>query len=406
MSKKLIILLTVFIDVLGIGIIIPVLPFYVESFGASAFTVTLLFAVFSFFAFFSAPLLGALSDKIGRRPVLIISIFSTAIGWLVFAAANSIFFLFLGRIIDGLAAGNFPIAQGYLLDIAKNEKEKTTNLGYIGAIFGVGLIIGPLIGGFLSAISLDFPFWFVGGLAALNFILAIRNLPETNINRDVNKKIELNPFKPLFQFFQNSKLRPGIIAWFLFGLSLASQQSTFSLYLNSEYNFNSIMVGLVTAAMGLILIFNQAFALKKIWLKYFKEEKLIIYLMLVLAIGFFFMGITYLWIFIIGILMIALAQSILRAVMTSQIAKKGDAKEQGLILGILNSVMSLSMIAGPLLAGALFGIKSNLPFLAASIFGLAAFVILLYDCRQNTCQDSTLKEDELIIEEQRVDLIS
>lgn len=406
MSKKLIILLTVFIDVLGIGIIIPVLPFYVESLGASAFTVTLLFAVFSFFSFFSAPLLGAWSDKVGRRPVLIISILSTAIGWLVFAAANSVFFLFLGRIIDGLAAGNFPIAQGYLLDIAKDEKEKTTNLGLIGAIFGVGLIIGPLIGGFLSSISVSFPFWFVGGLATLNFILAFKNLPETNVNRNINKKIELNPFKPLGRAFKNIKLRPGIIALFLFGLALASQQSTFSLFLDQEYNFTSIMVGFMTAGMGLVVIFNQAFALKKVWLKYFREENIVVWLMLLLSIGFFLMGITYLWVFIVGILVIALAQSVLRAVMTSQIAKKGETGEQGLILGVLNSVMSLSMIIGPLLAGFLFGLQTNLPFLAASFFGAAAFLILLIDCRRNNCQVSSIAEEEFIIAEQKVDLIS
>ena len=145
MNKKSIILLTVLIDVLGIGIIIPVLPFYVESFGASAFIVTMLFAVFSLFSFFSAPLLGAWSDRIGRRPVLIVSIASTALGWLVFAAATSIYWLFIGRIIDGLAAGNFPIAQSYLVDIAKTGKERTTNLGLIGAVFGIGLIVGPLL---------------------------------------------------------------------------------------------------------------------------------------------------------------------------------------------------------------------------------------------------------------------
>ncbi len=406
MSKKLIILLTVLIDVLGIGIIIPVLPFYVESFGASAFTVTLLFAIFSFFSFFSGPLLGALSDKIGRRPVLIISILSTAIGWLVFAVAGNIFFLFLGRIIDGLAAGNFPIAQSYLLDIAKDEKEKTTNLGLIGAIFGIGLVVGPVIGGALSSISLSFPFYFVGALAFVNFLMAIKNLPETNKNLDHSKKLDLNPFRPLIKSFKNHNLQLGFIAWFLFGLALASQQSIFSLYLNAEFNFTALMVGLTMAGMGIVLIINQVFLLKPIWLKHFKEETLIIWLMMALAIGFFLMGIISFFILVIGMIFISVAQSVLRAVMTSQIAKKGEAGEQGMILGVLGSVMSLSMIVGPLIAGALFGIKTNLPFLASGLFAIMAFIILLFDCRRNNCHHSELAADELIIEEQKLELIN
>lgn len=162
-KQKLIILFTVFVDVIGIGVIIPILPFYVESFGASPLMVGLLFGVYSFFSFFSGPLLGSFSDRRGRRPVLIISILSSAIGWLVFASAKSIFFLFLGRIIDGLAVGNFSTAQSYLSDIAKNDKERTTNLGLVGAIFGIGFIIGPMLGGFLGSISETLPFWFVGG---------------------------------------------------------------------------------------------------------------------------------------------------------------------------------------------------------------------------------------------------
>lgn len=404
MNRKIIILLTVFIDVLGIGIIIPVLPFYVESFGTSPFTVTMLFAVFSFFSFFSAPFLGALSDRIGRRPVLIISILSTAVGWSIFAAASSVIWLFVGRIIDGAAAGNFPIAQSYLLDIAKDDKERTTNLGLIGAIFGIGFIVGPLIGGLLSAISLDFPFWFVGGLATLNFILAIFNLPETNVHKVADKKIELNPFRPLWKSLKNSSLRPGFIAWFLFGLALASQQSTFSLYLSQVFNFTSTMVGFVMAGMGLILVFNQGFALKKIWLKYFKEESLALWLTVVMTIGLAMMGISFLFIFVIGILLISIAQSVLRAVLTSQVVKKGDRSNQGTVLGVLNSVMSLSMIIGPILAGWLFGIRANFPFLAGAFFSLVTFMILFIDNRRKAALRSELDTDDIILEEQKMEL--
>ncbi len=156
--------MTVLIDVLGLGIIIPVLPFYVESFGVSAVTLTLLYSVYALFSFVSGPFLGALSDRIGRRPVLIASILSTAAGWFVFASAHAVWVLFLGRIIDGMAAGNLPITQSYLVDIARNDRERTTNLGIIGSIFGIGFIIGPALGGALSSIWHPLPFFFVGGL--------------------------------------------------------------------------------------------------------------------------------------------------------------------------------------------------------------------------------------------------
>lgn len=172
-KEKLIIIFTVLVDVIGFGIVIPILPFYVTGFGASATIVTLLFASFSFFAFFSSPLLGAVSDRIGRRPVLILSITSTAIGWFVFAGATSIPILFLGRIVDGAAAGNFSIAQSYLVDISENEEERTVNLGLIGAMFGIGFMLGPIIGGALAKVSHATPFWFAGGLATLNAIAVV-----------------------------------------------------------------------------------------------------------------------------------------------------------------------------------------------------------------------------------------
>jgi len=183
-KSKITIVFTVLVDILGFGIVIPILPFYVTSFGASPLTVTMLFSAFAFFAFLSSPFLGALSDKMGRRPVLLASIASTAIGWFVFASATSIPLLFLGRIIDGAAAGNFTVAQSAIVDLSKDEKDRSANLGIIGATFGIGFMVGPFLGGFLSTVSHSFPFWVAGGLACLNTMMAYFFLPETHTHRD------------------------------------------------------------------------------------------------------------------------------------------------------------------------------------------------------------------------------
>jgi DHA1 family tetracycline resistance protein-like MFS transporter len=377
-KEKIIIILTVFIDVLGLGIIIPILPFYVESFGVSAFTVTALFSVFSLFSFISAPMLGALSDKIGRRPVLILSIASTAAGWFVFASAQAVWILFLGRIIDGMAAGNFPIAQSYLVDIAGSEKERTANLGMIGAVFGIGFIVGPVIGAALSTVSPAFPFYFVGALATLNMIGAFFFLPETHKNLDGKKRISLNPFSPLLRAVRDKLLRSRYAAWFLFGIAIAGMQSVLALYLNDVYGFDSKAVGMIFTAMGIIMVFNQGFLLRHFWLKKFKESFLEVWIFLFYAVGFFIVAVPFKILFLFGMLIGALAQSTLRVVMSSRSAGIAGEKRRGEVLGIMASVLSLSMIGGPLLAGFLFGIKPFFPFLVSAAALLAAFFVMKY----------------------------
>lgn len=378
MDKKFIIITTVFIDVLGMGIIIPTLPFYVESFGVSAFVVTLLFCVFSLFSFFSAPFLGALSDKIGRRPVMIISICSTALGWLVFASAKNIWFLFLGRTIDGMAAGNFSTAQSYLTDIAKNEKERTKNLGLIGATFGVALIIGPALGGILSQISKTFPFWFVGGLACLNAINAYFNLPESHLNKNKNYKISLNPFSPIIKILKNKKILPGFLVWFLFGLAIAMQQAIFALYLGKIFSLGPFASGIFMTGVGVIIILNQGFLLHKFWLNKFKEKELEIFMMAVFSLCFFLLSFSSLWIFILGLIGITFGQSILRVVITSQIVGNSPEK-RGEIFGATASIMSLAMIIGPFLAGTLFVSHEKLPFIFSGILALISLAILYFN---------------------------
>jgi len=378
MNKKFIILATVFVDVLGMGIIIPTLPFYVESFGVSAFTVTMLFCIFAFFSFFSAPILGSLSDKYGRRPVMIASIFSTAIGWLVFASATNLWLLFLGRTIDGLAAGNFSTAQGIMTDIAKDEKERTKNLGMMGAVFGIAFIIGPAIGGLLSNISPTFPFWIVGFMAILNLINVIFNLPETHTKRSTDSKISLNPFMPIIRIFRDKIILPRFFVWFLFGLAVSVQQAVFALYLGKVFSLGAFVSGIFLTGLGVIITLNQGFLLSKFWLKRFKESQLELIMTAMFALGFILMSTSLLGIFIAGLIFITFGQSVLRVVLTSQIA--GNSHERrGEVLGAMTSVMSVAMIIGPLMGGALFVSHTKWPFLISGMLSVISFFILVAD---------------------------
>lgn len=374
-SPKIIILFTVFLDVLGIGLIVPILPYYVESFNVPDIVVTLLFSVFSLFAFFSAPILGMISDKKGRRPVLIISLASSAIGWIIFAFSKTLFGLFLGRIIDGSAAGNISTAQNYLIDISKDKKEQTQNLGLIGAIFGIAFIIGPLVGGVLSTVSMKFPFIIVGILATINTILAYFFLPETNHNKNTNK-ISFNPFSPIIKAFKSKNILPLYLAWLFFGIAISLNQSIFALYIAKVFSWTVIASGFIMTLVGIIISFNQAFMIRKVWLRYFKESYLMLWMLIPFALGYFIMAIPFKFAFLFGLIITAFSQSTLRVIMNSQIIGFSEKNQQGEMMGILASLMSLSMILGPILGGIVYGISSGLPFVLAGIILLITFIFI------------------------------
>src|SRR5207248_9534386 len=179
-SPLLVIFITVFIDLVGFGIVIPVLPFYAEGtkFGATPREVGLLFAAYSVMQLVFAPVLGRLSDKYGRRPVLLISLLGTSLGFLILGFATTLWMLFLGRIIDGISGGNISTAQAYIADVT-TKKDRAKGMGLIGAAFGLGFVFGPAIGGILSRWGINVPFLFAGGLAFANAILLYFTLPET-----------------------------------------------------------------------------------------------------------------------------------------------------------------------------------------------------------------------------------
>src|SRR4028119_2121433 len=179
-SPLLVIFITVFIDLIGFGIVIPVLPYYVEgtNFNATPRTVGILFASYSVMQLIFSPILGRLSDKYGRRPILFFSLLGTSLGFLILGLATTLWMLFLGRIIDGITGGNISTAQAYIADITTPEN-RAKSMGLIGAAFGLGFTFGPAIGGVLSQWGIGVPFFFAGGLALANAVLLYFTLPET-----------------------------------------------------------------------------------------------------------------------------------------------------------------------------------------------------------------------------------
>lgn len=366
-KEKLIIISAVLTDVIGFGIVIPILPFYVTEFGASAATITLMFAAFSFFAFLSSPLLGAWSDRVGRRPVLILSIASTAVGWLVFAGSRSIWMLFLGRIIDGLAAGNFTTAQSTMIDISRDEKERATNLGIIGAAFGIGFIIGPLIGGALSKVSHSFPFWMAGCLASLNAILAFFFLPETHRKRDVHTPMNFNPLAPLARAAQDIKMRPLYLMWSFFAFAIVTSQSVFGLFVMDVFGFNAFETGMMFTIVGIIVVLNQALLLKKFWLARFSETKLAILMLVIMAVSSLLVSTEMLPLFYLSFLGAGTGQAILRVVITSQAAAASDPARKGETMGILSALMSAYMVVAPILSGFLYEMNRASPYIVSAL---------------------------------------
>lgn len=374
-KQKLTIAFTVLMDVIGMGIVMPSMPFYISKFGGSAIEITYLFVAYASCSFLSMPLLGALSDRIGRRPVLLVSIASTAVGWLVFASARILPLVFLGRIIDGLAAGNFSTAQSYLVDISTDEKDRTRNLGMIGALFGIGFIIGPTLGGMLGAISPVLPFWAAGILATLNFIAAYFFLPETHHNR-ITDKLSMNPFRPIMRAWQNKVLLPYFIVWLLFGMATSGVFSVNSMYLFDRFGFGAFAIGAVMGVQGVIMALNQVIGMRHFWLKRFEEPKLVLAMIFVFAVSYIMMGMYYAIFFFLGILFAIFAQSIIRVVFTSEVIGLAPPMIKGEVMGMLGSVMSLGMVIGPLLTGPIYMYKKNLSFVASGCYMLVAFYII------------------------------
>jgi DHA1 family tetracycline resistance protein-like MFS transporter len=238
------IFLIVFIDLLGFSLILPLLPYYATSFGASAIVVGLLTASYAAAQMIGAPILGRLSDRYGRRPMLIASIFGTIVGFLLLGTAKTLLLLFISRILDGLTGGNISIAQAYISDVT-DQKNRARGLGLIGAAFGLGFIIGPALGGLLSQWGYNVPAFLAAGLATLNLVMVFFWLPES---LSPEKRAEIASqnrpslsLSALWEALHRPLVGPLLHTRFFFGLAFAIFQTIFALYTLYRFQLLSLI---------------------------------------------------------------------------------------------------------------------------------------------------------------------
>jgi MFS family permease len=365
--------MTIFIDLTGFGIIIPLLPYYALTFQADASSIGILVASFSIMQFIFSPILGRSSDKFGRRPILLLSILISFTSFILFSYAQSFLLLLLSRIIAGIATET-AVAQAYIADTTSKE-ERASGMGKIGAAFGAGLIVGPAIGGLLSI----YGFWAPGIAAAIltliNFFFVFFFLPES-LRKDRSSSSPLsdsdgNLLERWEKAFRNPLIGSVLIIFFIIILAFSTIPVTVPLLGIEFFNLQAVEMSYLFMYIGVVQIVLQGFLIGRLTNKV-GEEKLIVYGPLIMMVGMVVMPlISKLPIFLIAMTLMALGIGITQTTIPSFLSQKAE-KGQGGMLGIAQSIASLARVPGPLIGGFIFefaGLSAPFFISAALLFG-------------------------------------
>lgn len=393
---------TVFLDMLGIGIIIPIIaPLLLNentpllhasvTFQERTFIMGLLISTFSIAQFFGSSVLGSLSDRFGRKPVLLTSITGTLLGYLLLGigiVTGQLWLLFVGRILDGFMAGNLAVMYSAIADISE-PSSKSKNFGLVGAAFGLGFVIGPFAGGQLannqlvSWFNYATPFWVAAGLSMVNVIMIVLFFGET-IQQKVHKPLRWSTgIVNIRNAFQNVKLRSVFTVSFLFVFGFTFFTQFFQVYLIGKFNFREAQIGTLFGYMGLWIALTQGLFIRPV-MKKFKPHQVIRFAVPCIAVALLLLLIpdTSSTIFFI-IPFVSIFQGLTSPNITATVSNLADADIQGEILGINQSVNSFAQMLPPLIGGILVGLDIRMPLIIAAVFMLFAALVFTLSIRKS-----------------------
>jgi len=359
-TPMLIMLLVVFTDLVGFGVVIPLLPFYGEHFGASPLTVTILLCTFSGCQLVAAPLWGRLSDRIGRRPIVLISTATSVAAYAWLASSDALWMLFATRALQGVSAGNISVAQAYIADITTPEN-RAKGMGLMGAALGLGFIVGPAIGGQLAggdpnALTVALPAYAAAGFSALALVLAIVMLKES---LPVERRAEARRHRPgriaqIREALGRPDLRRLMVLFFTTTFAFAGMESTFALWALARFDWGPRQVGELFAMVGVVLVLIQGGLIGRLT-KRFGEARMLRAGTITIGVGLALLAAALTpAVGIAACCLLSLGMGMAQPSTTSLISREASAIEQGGILGVNQSVGSLARMLGPPVAGIAF----------------------------------------------------
>jgi len=364
--------ITVALDLVGFGIVVPILGRYAERYGASGLEVGLLFASFSLAQLVFAPLLGRLSDRIGRKPVIMISLLGTAVGSFVTGAAGALWVLFVGRILDGASGASVAVAQGAVTDLAP-PSERPRLLGLLGAAFGVGFVVGPALGGLASLGGEHIPFYVAGTVALVNAAVAWRRLPETR-PADVRRAA-----REAAKNDTGAKVRLwGLaVAGFTAIVAFSGFEATFSLLAGDRFRLTEAGVAAIFVGVGVVLVAVQGGLIRPINAKIGTQRSLQVGLVLNSA-GLVVLAFAETWpLLIVALVLLTVGQGLVTPNLSSLVSGRVPDHRRGEALGFQQGVNAFGRVAGPALAGVLYDhVAIGSPYLVGgALCGVALVVI-------------------------------